>query len=93
MQSDIAQGKLFAAESIRPDIPPDIVPAKQPPLAASADPVTSFEAADAMDKSGKLGRHRRIMLETLRDNPGHTAKELAHLPGWNVMRRAAGLPT
>jgi len=44
--------------------------------AASADPVTSHQAADLMNRTGTTARHCAIVLDLLQRYPGSTAVEL-----------------
>ncbi len=41
------------------------------------DPATSVEAAKLIEGTGKAARHRRILLDKVRQVPGQTAGELA----------------
>lgn len=71
------------------------------PLSHTADPETSYEAADRMVKSGKLSRQEQDILDTIIDRdryhykyPDFTAKDLVN---WNnsdyytIQRRLSGL--
>lgn len=49
--------------------------------ARATDPVTSYEAADAVERSGKAKRQREICLEAVKQYPNHTAAEIADLTG------------
>lgn len=65
------------------------------PLAANADPVTSHEAAERHTASGARGRHCRLVLTLVQENPGATAVELyavqQELERHEVSRRLADL--
>lgn len=57
------------------------------PLSHSRDPVTSFEAAERLYRSGKLNGQCKAVFKALRSNSGATSAELAkkmsvdrHLP-------------
>jgi hypothetical protein len=64
------------------------------PRAASrkADPPSSAEAAERMDRSGATGRHAAIVLELVRERPGSTAVELhkAQVKRFNLDRVEIG---
>lgn len=63
------------------------------------DPVTSHEAAQEVEASGRAGNQRRLCLEEVRRYPGSTAAEIAaglglerHVPSRRLPElRAAGL--
>ena len=46
------------------------------PLASPCDPVTSHDAGERHEKSGKLGRNCAIVLAIVRWNPGLTSVEI-----------------
>lgn len=48
----------------------------RPPLAASAAPFTSHEAAERHAKSGKVKRNQKIAMALVRAAPGSTGYEL-----------------
>jgi hypothetical protein len=49
--------------------------------ARSTDPLTSWDAADHMVRSGKAARQRAIVIAAVRDHPGCTSFELSrHCP-------------
>ena len=69
-----AQGRLFEVE---PRTEGDARPCKPaPPLAASADPGTSFVAAEKIEASGRLGAHQLAVLAVLCANPDSTSGEI-----------------
>lgn len=51
------------------------------PAAATADPVTSHLAAEAVTKSGERDRQAMQVLEAVRQFPGRTSRELAAASG------------
>lgn len=73
------------------------------PLSHTRDPITSFEAADKLVKSGKLNQQERIIWQAItkllcKHSPvsyfNFTARELsvwAELNYWMVQRRLSGL--
>lgn len=46
------------------------------PLASPADPVTSHDAGERHERSGRLGRNAEIVFAIVRDNPGLTSVEI-----------------
>lgn len=78
----------------------------EPPLSHTNDPITSFEAADRMVKSGALSRQERAVWKAVKwainnmagclspDHCNFTAKELADWSGisyFKIQRRLSGL--
>jgi hypothetical protein len=51
------------------------------PIVHRTDPPTSDLAASEHTRSGKRGRHARLVLQLVRDLPGRTAIELWHEAG------------
>ena len=49
--------------------------------ARAGDPVTSFEAADKVEKTGKARRDREACLRVVLAEPGRTAAEIAKIAG------------
>jgi len=47
------------------------------PRARNTDPPTSHRAAARIKQSGALGRQQRLVLEWVRQYPGHTSAEIA----------------
>lgn len=68
------QGSLFDALP-SPYRHQDVAPAPRV-QAAAVDPVTSHEAAERHEKSGKAKAHREIALAMVQRNPGKTGHEL-----------------
>lgn len=64
------------------------------PRARNTDPGTSHLAAERIKASGALGKQQQAVLEAVRQWPGKTAVELAHLANidrYAVSRRTAEL--
>ncbi len=51
------------------------------PLARNSDPVSSFEAAEELVESGRLGKQEQEVLTSLELYPGSSSKELAEKSG------------
>lgn len=62
------------------------------PRSRHSDPETSHQAADAIRRSGELGRQQRAVLEAVRQHPGSTAVELASLAGLDRYAVSRRLP-
>jgi hypothetical protein len=67
------QGSLFPTA---PNAYGDGIPAPLAPRAANDDPVSSSDAIDRHEQSGRAGRHRDIVLALLEANPNSTGHEL-----------------
>ena len=62
------------------------------PRSRRSDPETSHQAADAIRRSGALGRQQRLVLEAVKANPGKTAVELARIAGLDRYAVSRRLP-
>lgn len=62
------------------------------PRARRDDPDTSHQAAEAIRRSGELGRQQRAVLEAVKAYPGKTAVELARLAGMDRYAVSRRLP-
>lgn len=65
-----------------------------PPLARNSDPLSSFEAAEELVESGRLGKQEQEVLAALKLHPGLSSKRLAEtcdLNRYTVARRLPGL--
>jgi hypothetical protein len=61
----------------------DLIPPAAPPVeavAARADPITSHQAAERMNRSGATAANAAAVLAMVRDHPGLTSRELSALP-------------
>lgn len=74
----MGQGSLFIPDDYTGDAKPAVPMVAR---AANADPVTSFIAAEQVEKSGKANLQRQIVLAWVRQHPGQTAAEIAHHTG------------
>jgi hypothetical protein len=85
----MTQGRLFEPEGLTGD--PRVV---KPMVAraANADPITSFEAAERVERGGRAASHRAIVLAYVRANPGHTSAEIGAATGIGRHEAARRLP-
>lgn len=60
--------------------------------ARGTDPLTSWEAAEKMERSGKAADQRAIAVEAVRINPGRTSFELSKLCSLERHQIARRLP-
>lgn len=60
--------------------------------ARRTDPVTSHEAAGAVERSGRASVQRGQALDAVRRHPGRTSQELAELTGLDRYMLARRLP-
>lgn len=60
--------------------------------ARGSDPLTSWEAAEKMESSGKAADQRAIAVEAVRINPGRTSFELSKLCSLERHQIARRLP-
>ena len=83
------QGSLFATRLVG-----NLRVYEPAPHAATADPVTSHEAAEAAKRSGLVARQAAQVLDAIRKTPGLTSAELAQRHGldrYMVARRMSDL--
>lgn len=59
------------------------------PATRRAGPLSSIVAEENMQKSGKLAKQRTVCYLAVKDHPGKTAMELAHLCGRHRLDRYA----
>ena len=64
----------------------------QTPAARTTDPVTSHQAAQHMDQTGKRASQQREVLAAVREHPGLTSAELARATGLDRYMLARRLP-
>ncbi len=67
-------------------------PAENKPLAHRGDPQTSYEAAEHLTRSGRLGAQQRAVLEALHQCDGATHAELGAFMGLHWLTPARRLP-